>query len=145
MVRFYLREEPLIESVRTYDLGQGHNLTRALGRLSALVVKPRAGHGGRGVMIGCQSSARERELTARQIRLEPNRFVAQETVQLSRHPTICGDRLEPRHVDLRVFAIASGGETQLSPAVLTRVALTPGSLVVNTSKTGGGKDTWVLS
>jgi carboxylate-amine ligase len=145
MVRFYLGEAPLIESVRTYDLGQPHWRTRALGRLSALVVKPRAGHGGHGVMIGSHASERDRELAARQIKLEPERFVAQETVQLSRHPTICGNGLEPRHVDLRVFAIGSGAEIQLSPAALTRVALTRGSLIVNTSQTGGGKDTWVLS
>jgi uncharacterized circularly permuted ATP-grasp superfamily protein len=84
-------------------------------------------------------------LAARQVRVEPDRFVAQETVKLSRHPTVCEGRLEPRHVDLRVFAIGSGSGTALSPAALTRVALDRGSLVVNTSAAGGGKDTWVLT
>ena len=145
MVRFYLGEEPLVESVRTYDLGESHSRTRALGRLGAMVVKPRAGHGGQGVVIGPVASPQERELAARKVRLEPDRFVAQETVKISRHPTVCDGRLEPRHVDLRVFAIGSGSRTALSPAALTRVALTRGSLVVNTSAGGGGKDTWVLA
>ncbi|MEA2375170.1 MAG: hypothetical protein QOD53_1633, partial [Thermoleophilaceae bacterium] len=119
MVRFYLGEEPWIDSVRTYDLGQSHYRTRALGRLGALVVKPRTGHGGHGVVIGSEASAPERELAASQIRLQPDRFVAQETIRLSRHPTVCDGRLEPRHVDLRVFAIGSGDATALSPAALT--------------------------
>ncbi|MEA2397674.1 MAG: hypothetical protein QOK25_1230 [Thermoleophilaceae bacterium] len=145
MVRFYLGEEPLVESVRTYDLGEAHCRTRVLGRLGAMVVKPRAGYGGQGIVIGPHASPQERELAARQVRVEPDRFVAQETVKLSRHPTVCEGRLEPRHVDLRVFAIGSGSGTALSPAALTRVALDRGSLVVNTSAAGGGKDTWVLT
>ena len=60
---------------------------------------------------------------------------------LSRHPTVVGAHLEPRHIDLRAFAVGPVA----APALLTRVALPPGSLIVNTSQTGGGKDTWVLS
>ena len=70
----------------------------------------------------------------------PGEFIAQETIALSTHPTICGDALEPRHVDLRAFTI--GGE--LVPAPLTRFARGRGALVVNSSEGGGAKDTWVL-
>jgi uncharacterized circularly permuted ATP-grasp superfamily protein len=144
MVRFYLGEEPLVDSVRTYDLGRPEYLTRALGRIGALVVKPRAGHGGRGVVIGSRCSREQRERAATAIRARPERFVAQETVALSRHPTVCRGRLAPRHVDLRAFAFGSGGDVTLLPGGLTRVALDEGELMVNSSTGGGGKDTWVV-
>jgi uncharacterized circularly permuted ATP-grasp superfamily protein len=70
--------------------------------------------------------------------------VAQETVRLSRHPTVTGGHLEPRHVDLRVFAVGSGRGTMVVPAPLTRVALAEGSLIVNSSQGGGAKDTWIV-
>ena len=38
----------------------------------------------------------------------------------------------------------TGQEIRLIPGGLTRVALTEGSLVVNSSQGGGTKDTWVL-
>ena len=69
----------------------------------------------------------------------------QETVRLSRQPTVCGDGLEPRHVDLRPFTFAIGDRVEVFPGGLTRVALERGSLVVNSSQRGGAKDTWVLA
>jgi uncharacterized circularly permuted ATP-grasp superfamily protein len=144
MVRFYLHEAPLIESVRTYDLTRPDVLTRVLGRFSGVVVKPRTGHGGRGVFIAAHASAAEREEASNAVKATPNQFVAQETVRLSRHPTVADGRLEPRHVDLRVFAIGTGETTTVVPAPLTRVALRRGSLIVNSSMGGGAKDTWIL-
>jgi uncharacterized circularly permuted ATP-grasp superfamily protein len=144
MVRFYLGEEPLVESVRTYDLGRREYRTRALGRLGALVVKPRAGYGGHGVVIGSQCTRIERDAAAAAIRETPERFVAQETVPLSRHPTVVDGKLVPRHVDLRAFAFGTGPDITVVPGGLTRVALEPGSLLVNSSQNGGGKDTWVV-
>ena len=47
-------------------------------------------------------------------------------------------------MDLRPF-ILSGAKTVVTPGALTRVALTKGSLVVNSSQGGGSKDTWVLT
>ncbi len=52
-------------------------------------------------------------------------------------------RIEPRHVDLRPFAV-TGSSTWVLPGGLTRVALRRGSLVVNSSQGGGSKDTWVV-
>jgi uncharacterized circularly permuted ATP-grasp superfamily protein len=59
-------------------------------------------------------------------------------------PTIVGDRIEGRHVDLRPYVLY-GREIQVNPGGLTRVALKKGSLVVNSSQGGGSKDTWVLA
>jgi uncharacterized circularly permuted ATP-grasp superfamily protein len=144
MVRFYLGEEPLIESVRTFDLTRPDVLTRVLGRFSGVVIKPRTGHGGHGIFIAGHASAGERAEVAAAVKAAPDRFVAQETVRLSRHPTAAGDQLEPRHVDLRVFAVGTGAATTVVPAPLTRVALKSGSLIVNSSQGGGSKDTWIV-
>jgi uncharacterized circularly permuted ATP-grasp superfamily protein len=145
MIRFYLGEEPLLESVRTYDLTRPELLTRVLGRLSGLVIKPRTGHGGHGVFIGAHATPAERATVAAALRAAPHRFVAQETIRLSRHPTVTDGRLEPRHVDLRVFVIGTGRNAVVTPAPLTRVALERGSLIVNSSLGGGAKDTWILA
>ena len=91
------------------------------------------------VMAHAQPALRKR--IAEALRAQPRDWVAQETVMLSRHPTVVGAHLEPRHVDLRAFAVGPAA----APALLTRVALEAGSLIVNTSQTGGGKDTWVMS
>ena len=145
MVGFYLGEEPLIRSVPTYDLSEPSTLAYVLGRIGELVVKPRSDHGGRGVMIGPHARAEDLAQVARMIAARPDRFIAQETIPLSRHPTVCDGRLEPRHVDLRAFVLSAGEHVHVAPGGLTRVALDPGALVVNSSQNGGGKDTWVLT
>lgn len=145
MVRFYLNEEPLLRSVPTYDPVQPGVLDMILGRIDELVIKPRTGHGGYGVVIGPHAQPEDLKATAVALSQAPERFVAQETVMLSRHPTVTDGRLELRHVDLRPFAISSGERVHVLPGGLTRVAFERGALVVNSSQSGGSKDTWVLS
>jgi uncharacterized circularly permuted ATP-grasp superfamily protein len=145
MVRFYLSEEPLLRSVQTYDPVQSGMLDMILERMSELVIKPRSGHGGHGVVIGPHARAEDLRSTAAALRSAPESFVAQETVMLSRHPTVTDGRLEPRHIDLRPFAISRGETVQVIPGGLTRVAFERGALVVNSSQNGGSKDTWVLA
>lgn len=144
MVRFYLGEEPLLPSIATYDLEEPTAREEALDRLGELVLKPRDGHGGRGVLIGPSASAGELREAADTVRADPGGWCAQELVRLSTHPTVIDGRLEPRHVDLRPFLFFDGRTTAALPGGLTRVALEAGSLVVNSSRRGGGKDTWVL-
>ena len=64
---------------------------------------------------------------------------------LSTVPSKDGDRLRPRHVDLRPFATNDGERIHVLPGGLTRVALREGTMVVNSSQGGGSKDTWVLT
>jgi len=143
MIDFYLGEAPVLPSVPTYDLGDPEVLPGALERLEELVVKPRAGYGGEGVVI-CPHATDQQVAEVREAVLtEPQRFIAQETVALSRHPTVIDGRLEPRHVDLRPFAY-SGARVAVLPGGLTRVAFGAGAMVVNSSQNGGGKDTWVM-
>jgi uncharacterized circularly permuted ATP-grasp superfamily protein len=145
MVRFYLGEDPLLRSVPTYDPSQPGVLEMILERISELVVKPRSGHGGHGVVIGPHARSEDLRATAEALSEAPERFVAQETIMLSRHPTVTDGRLELRHVDLRPFAISSAETVQVLPGGLTRVAFERDALVVNSSQNGGSKDTWVLA
>jgi carboxylate-amine ligase len=144
MVRFYLGEEPLLPSVRTYDLAEPAVLEEALDRLDELVVKPRSGYGGHGVVICAHAERSDLELLRSAVRAAPGTFIAQDLVVLSEHPTLIDGRLEPRHVDLRPFVfLGPGREARVLPGGLTRVALDAGSLVVNSSQNGGAKDTWI--
>ena len=146
MVRFYLGEEPILKSVPTYDPTQPGVLEMVLERIGELVVKPRTGHGGHGVVIGPHAKQEDLVSTAAALEQTPELFIAQETVMLSRHPTVVTDgELELRHVDLRPFAISSGEDVHVLPGGLTRVAFERGALVVNSSQNGGSKDTWVLA
>jgi len=145
MVRFYLDEEPLVPSVCTYDLGDREVLEDVIPRLDELVVKPRTGHGGAGVVVCPHASEEDRREIEKQVRANPTAWIAQEMVMLSTHPTVCGGRLEPRHVDLRPFVVGAGGSAETVPGGLTRVAFGAGALVVNSSQNGGGKDTWALA
>jgi carboxylate-amine ligase len=117
-----------------------------LDRVGELVTKPVDGHGGRGVLIGSHSSAAEVAERRSAIATNPAGWVAQEVIALSSHPTLSGTRLQPRHVDLRAFVYVRGTrptDCTLAPLALTRVA-PAGSLVVNSSRGGGAKDTWIV-
>jgi carboxylate-amine ligase len=145
MVRFYLAEQPLLRSVPSYDLSDADSRATAMGRLEDLVVKPRDGFGGRGVTIMARATAADRRRAIGLLRRSPERFVAQETVELSSHPSVCGDHLEPRRVDLRPYVVSGAGGPQIAmTGGLTRYAQRAGELVVNSSRGGGCKDTWVV-
>jgi uncharacterized circularly permuted ATP-grasp superfamily protein len=144
MIRFYLDEEPLLENVTTYLLDDPEHLELALARIGELVFKPTGESGGKGVVIGPATSEWRLLELAAAVRRAPSQWIAQEVVQLSTVPTVSPDgTLAARHVDLRPFAIF-GDEIRIVPGGLTRVALEPGSLIVNSSRGGGSKDTWVL-
>ena len=142
MIEYYLGERPLLANVPTYHCADADQCAEVLGRLDELVLKPVDGYGGIGIVIGPHADAAELATVASHIRAEPDRWVAQELVQLSTHPTFAGDRIEPRAVDLRAF-VFHGERPEAAPAALTRVA-PAGSMIVNSSRGGGAKDTWLL-
>ena len=143
MIRFYLREEPILANVETFRPLVPSHRQHILENLDKLVVKAVDGSGGYGMLIGPASTCEQRDLFARKIVENPRGYIAQPTISLSRHPTFIGDRLDGRHIDLRPFVLY-GEEIVVMPGGLTRVALPEGSLVVNSSQGGGTKDTWVL-
>ncbi|MEO6121233.1 MAG: circularly permuted type 2 ATP-grasp protein [Acidimicrobiales bacterium] len=145
LIRYYLGQEPVLDNVVTYRLNDPDQLAHVLGRLDELVLKPVDGSGGVGLVIGPHASDAELAVLAAQVRAAPRQWTAQEVVALSTAPTLVGDRLRPRHVDLRPFAVNDGEKVWVVPGGLTRVALDEGNLVVNSSRGGGSKDTWVLA
>ncbi|WP_205696939.1 circularly permuted type 2 ATP-grasp protein [Conexibacter sp. SYSU D00693] len=144
MIRFYLGEEPILDNVETYLMSDRAAREHALSRMDELVFKPTGESGGKGVFIGPQTEPDVLAGLADVVRAQPDRWIAQEVVQLSTVPTAGPDgRIAPRHVDLRPFAVFGEGIT-IVPGGLTRVAMVEGSMVVNSSRGGGSKDTWVL-
>ena len=144
LVRFELGEPPRVRSVRTLDLGTAAGREEGLDRLDELVVKPRTGSGGRGVTVMPRAGAERRQRVRRAVLEAPGQWVAQEPVLLSTCPTVVGDRLEDRHVDLRPCVLSDGRSVTVLPGGLTRVAPAAGELVVNCSQGGAAKDTWVV-
>jgi uncharacterized circularly permuted ATP-grasp superfamily protein len=144
IIRYYLSEEPVLANVETYLCARDKEREYVLANLDKLVVKAVGESGGYGMLIGPHSTAAEREKFAERIKANPRNYIAQPTISFSRAPCLIGDTLEPRHVDLRPYVLY-GDKVTIVPGGLTRVALTPGSLVVNSSQGGGSKDTWVLS
>jgi uncharacterized circularly permuted ATP-grasp superfamily protein len=145
LIRYYLGEEPLLANVESYRLDEPGVLDWVLARLGELVLKPVDGAGGAGIVIG--PHADERTLTAlrAKVKAQPRSWMAQRPVALSTSPVLIGEQLAPRHIDLRPFAVNDGRDVWLLPGGLTRVALSEGDLVVNSSQGGGSKDTWVLA
>ncbi|HEY2203768.1 MAG TPA: circularly permuted type 2 ATP-grasp protein [Pseudonocardia sp.] len=145
MIEYYLNERPALPNVSTFRCWLADERTYVLDHLDELVLKPVEGSGGYGILFGPNASARERTLARREIQEDPRGWIAQPVVQLSTVPTKVADQLEPRHVDLRPFAVNDGDGVFVLPGGLTRVALPRDSLVVNSSQGGGSKDTWVLA
>ena len=143
IIKYYLNEDPILPNVETYLLTEEKERHHVLANLDKLVVKAVGESGGYGMLIGTQSTARQREEFALQIEANPRNYIAQPTLDFSRAPCLIGNHLEPRHVDLRPY-ILFGDKVTIVPGGLTRVALEKGSLVVNSSQGGGSKDTWVL-
>ncbi len=143
MIRYYLQEEPILPNVKTYLCADPADRRYVLERLPELVVKTVSEAGGYGMLIGPVASRAELERFRRRITARPRDFIAQPVVALSVQPAFDGHRLAARHQDLRPFVLM--GETvTVTPGGLTRVALRPGSLVVNSSQGGGSRDTWVV-
>lgn len=143
MIQYYLGEEAVLPNVPSWRCRQPEELQHVLGSLESFVVKPVDGSGGYGMLMGPTASEHERAQFAAQLKAAPRDFIAQPVITLSTVPTFVGDRIEPRHVDLRPF-ILSGPQTYVTTGGLTRVALRKGSLVVNSSQGGGSKDTWIV-
>jgi uncharacterized circularly permuted ATP-grasp superfamily protein len=144
IVRFYLGEEPVLSNVPTYRCAHASERTYVLENIHELVIKETQGSGGYGMLIGPKSTKEEREKFRSLIQHNPEGYIAQPTLALSTCPTFVAEGIAPRHIDLRPFVLSGKGSVTIVPGGLTRVALSEGSLVVNSSQGGGTKDTWVL-
>jgi uncharacterized circularly permuted ATP-grasp superfamily protein len=145
IIRYYLGEPPVLPNVDTWRLGEPDSREEVLDRLDELVLKPVDGSGGKGIVIGPRASRAELDELRAKVLQSPRDWIAQPVVQLSTVPTFVDGGLGPRHVDLRPFAVNDGNRVWVLPGGLTRVALAEGELIVNSSRGGGSKDTWVLA
>ncbi len=144
IIKYYLGEEAILPNVPTYLASEKADLRYILDNLDKLVVKAANESGGYGMLVGPHSTAEQREEFARKVVAEPRNYIAQPTIALSRHPAFASDNsFIGCHIDLRPYVLY-GKKVSIVPGGLTRVALKPGSLVVNSSQGGGSKDTWVL-
>jgi uncharacterized circularly permuted ATP-grasp superfamily protein len=143
MIKFYLNEDPILANVPTYLASNPKECEYILSNLQKLVVKSANESGGYGMLVGPASTETQREEFKNLILANPRNFIAQPTLNLSRHPSYVDGHFEGRHVDLRPY-ILYGQKISIVPGGLTRVALRKGSLVVNSSQGGGSKDSWVL-
>lgn len=143
IIRYYLGEDAILPNVETHICREPEALSHTLDHLDELVVKPVGEAGGYGITIGPRASRQELDACRAALLANPANYISQPCISLSVSPTLTEDGVEPRHVDLRPFAI-TGAKTWVLPGGLTRVALRKGSLVVNSSQGGGSKDTWVL-
>ncbi|WP_375280367.1 circularly permuted type 2 ATP-grasp protein [Pseudooctadecabacter sp.] len=144
IVEFYTGEKAILKNVETHRCSEPETLKYVLDNLADLVVKEVHGSGGYGMLVGPAASRQEIEDFRAKLKARPANYIAQPTLSLSTVPIFTEAGLAPRHVDLRPFALMSPGSVDIAPGGLTRVALTEGSLVVNSSQGGGTKDTWVL-
>jgi uncharacterized circularly permuted ATP-grasp superfamily protein len=143
IIRYYLDEDPILENVETNICREPAALNYTLANLDRLVVKPVGEAGGYGITIGPRANRAELDDCRAKLLDDPANYISQPCINLSVSPTLIDGAVEPRHVDLRPFAV-TGRDTWVLPGGLTRVALRRGSLVVNSSQGGGSKDTWVL-
>jgi uncharacterized circularly permuted ATP-grasp superfamily protein len=144
IVRFYTGEEPILKNVPTWRCREPEALGYVLDHLAELVVKEVDGSGGYGMLIGPHAPQATLAAFAAKLKAHPEKFIAQPTLALSTCPTATDAGIAARHVDLRPFVLTGANDVKIVPGGLTRVAMTPGSLVVNSSQGGGTKDTWVV-
>lgn len=143
IIEFYMGRPPILNNVPTYNCRKPDSLKYVLEHLPELVVKEVHGSGGYGMLVGPAATKEDIETFRAKLKANPDNYIAQPTLALSTCPTLVGDGIASRHLDLRPFVLI-GDEVRLVPGGLTRVALKKGSLVVNSSQGGGTKDTWVL-
>lgn len=143
MIKYYLDEDAILPNVPSYLCIDKKQCQHVLQNLDKLVVKPANESGGYGMLIGPQSTKKERDEFARKIKANPREFMAQPLIALSTSPVLGENTMEPRHIDLRPFCLQAGS-SYVTAGGLTRVAMVKGSYVVNSSQGGGSKDTWIV-
>ncbi|MCW2118281.1 circularly permuted type 2 ATP-grasp protein [Flavobacterium sp. 7A] len=144
MIKYYLNEEPILKNVPTYQMENKDEREHVFANMETMVIKETNQSGGYGMIMGNKATQEELEAAKIAIVADPRNFIAQPIIQLSTVPCFIDGELKLRHVDLRPYALCGPKGVEIVPGGLTRVALTEGSLVVNSSQGGGSKDTWIM-
>jgi uncharacterized circularly permuted ATP-grasp superfamily protein/uncharacterized alpha-E superfamily protein len=147
--RHLLGEELQLPSLATWWCGERAAMEAVLPQLSSSVVKPTYGGAGAGATLGKSLSRRELDEWAGRIVREADEYTVQSYLPLSQVPTWNhgprGDRILPRSLMLRVFAVSDGAQSwRVLPGGLTRIA--SATLEIASMQRGGSSaDTWVLT
>ncbi|MBL0136458.1 MAG: circularly permuted type 2 ATP-grasp protein [Chitinophagaceae bacterium] len=144
MIRYYLNEEPILPNVPTYHMNDEEARNHVFKNIESMVLKRTNQSGGYGMLMGNKATEEEIEDFRKKVIENPREFIAQPIIKLSTVPCFIDGKIQPRHVDLRPYALCGPSGIEIVPGGLTRVALREGSLVVNSSQGGGSKDTWVV-
>ena len=144
MIKYYLNEEPILKNVPTYQMENKEERELVFADMGNMVIKETNQSGGYGMIMGNKATEEELDKGKKAILANPRNFIAQPIIQLSTVPCLIDGKLKLRHVDLRPYALFGPDGVKIVPGGLTRVALTEGSLVVNSSQGGGSKDTWII-
>ena len=144
MIKYYLNEEPILPNVPTYLMSDTDSREHVFANIESMVLKRTNQSGGYGMLMGNKASAEEIDAFKAKVLENPREFIAQPIIKLSTVPCFIDGKLQPRHVDLRPYALCGPSGIEIVPGGLTRVALREGSLVVNSSQGGGSKDTWIV-
>lgn len=141
-----LMGEPLkLPSLATWWCGERAAMEAALPQLPASVIKSTYAGAGAGAVLGKSLSRRELDEWAGRIVRVPDEHTIQAYQPLSQMPTWKGERIVPRSLILRVFAVSDGPQSwRVLPGGLTRIAGT--TLEIATMQRGGSSaDTWVMT
>jgi uncharacterized circularly permuted ATP-grasp superfamily protein len=144
MIRYYLNEEPILANVPTYELSDPDMRNHVFENIQNMVIKRTNQSGGYGMIMGNKVSEEDWNKAKVEIAADARNYIAQPIIKLSTVPCFIDGTFQPRHVDLRPYALCGPQGVKIVPGGLTRVALRAGSLVVNSSQGGGSKDTWVI-
>ena len=144
MIKYYLNEEQILPNVPTYQMVDEEARNHVFANIHNMVIKRTNQSGGYGMIMGNKIEEEDWEKAKAVIESDPRSFIAQPIMQLSTVPCFIDGKFQPRHVDLRPYALCGPHGIEIVPGGLTRVALKEGSLIVNSSQGGGSKDTWVI-
>ena len=144
MIRYYLKEEPILQNAPTYLPFCEEDMKYVLEHFDDLVLKDVAEAGGYGVVFGNSMTKQQKEDFIALLKKEPRRFIAQEVIDFQDLDIVEGEDVVPRKADLRAFVLTSE-EPVVWKSGLTRFSRNPDSFIVNSSQGGGFKDTWVIS
>ena len=142
--RHLLGETLSLPSLATWWCGEQAAMQEALPQLKNCVIKPTYPASGMPSVIGHTLSQRALDEWAERISRQGEDYTVQAYLPLSQAPTWQGERIAPRSVMLRVFAVPDGaGSWQVLPGGLARLA-GKNENIASMQHGGSSADVWAL-
>lgn len=140
--RFFFGEDLKLPTVATWWCGQQAERGYVLENLQSLYIYP-AFQAGTAPIDPAGLTARQRVDLIDRIKQTPEQFVAQQRLRRGTTPAWTGDRYEPWHWALRMFAAMSGDSYHVLPGGLIRLAQHDRMLDFEPSQAERTQDCWV--